>query len=52
VDNAVVLGKELTKLRQISPEKRSPQQKQRIAQLVTNQQQLWSDLTILSIVRR
>jgi len=40
VDNAVVLGKELTKLRQISPEKRSPQQKQRIAQLVTNQQQL------------
>ncbi|MGI2902389.1 CHAT domain-containing protein [Tolypothrix sp. VBCCA 56010] len=40
LDNAVVLGKELTKLRQISPEKRSPQQKQRIAQLVTNQQQL------------
>ncbi|NEU74850.1 CHAT domain-containing protein [Hassallia byssoidea VB512170] len=40
LDNAVVLGKELTKLRQISPERRSPQQKQRIAQLVTNQQQL------------
>ncbi|MGI8501637.1 MAG: CHAT domain-containing protein [Hassallia sp.] len=40
LDNAVVLGKELTKLRQISPEKRSLQQKQRIAQLVTNQQQL------------
>jgi CHAT domain-containing protein len=40
LDNAVVLGKELTKLRQISPERRSAQQKQRIAQLVTNQQQL------------
>jgi CHAT domain-containing protein len=40
LDNAVVLGKELTKLRQIPPERRSAQQKQRIAQLVTNQQQL------------
>jgi len=40
LDNAVVLGKELTKLRQIPPETRSSQQKQRIAQLVTNQQQL------------
>lgn len=40
LNNAVVLGKELTKLRQISPERRSAQQKQRIAQLVTNQQQL------------
>ncbi len=38
--DAVVMGQELTKLRQISPEKRSPQHKQRIAQLVTNQQQL------------
>ncbi|WP_138499405.1 CHAT domain-containing protein [Nostoc sp. PA-18-2419] len=40
LDNAVVLGKELTKLRKISPEERSPQQKQRIEQLVLNQQQL------------
>lgn len=40
LDNAVVLGKELTTLRQISPEKRSLPQKQRISQLVTNQQQL------------
>ncbi|MEH2072193.1 MAG: CHAT domain-containing protein [Nostoc sp.] len=40
LDNAVVLGKELTKLRKISPQERSPQQKQRIEQLVLNQQQL------------
>ncbi|MFN6471207.1 MAG: CHAT domain-containing protein [Nostoc sp. SerVER01] len=40
VDNAVVLGKELTKLRKIPPQERSPQQKQRIEQLVLNQQQL------------
>ncbi|MEA5621922.1 CHAT domain-containing protein [Nostoc sp. UHCC 0251] len=40
VDNAVVLGKELTTLRKISPKERSLQQKQRIEQLVLNQQQL------------
>lgn len=40
LDNAVVLGKELTTLRQISPQKRSLPQEQRISQLVTNQQQL------------
>ncbi|OUL17900.1 CHAT domain-containing protein [Nostoc sp. 106C] len=40
LNNAVELGKELTKLRQISPEQRSPQEKQRIEQLVLNQQQL------------
>ncbi|MBD2679650.1 MULTISPECIES: CHAT domain-containing protein [Nostoc] len=40
LDNAVVLGKELTKLRKIPPQERSPQQKQRIEQLVLNQQQL------------
>ncbi|MDF5710924.1 MAG: CHAT domain-containing protein [Nostoc sp. S4] len=40
LDNAVVLGKELTKLRKISPQERSPEQKQRIEQLVLNQQQL------------
>jgi CHAT domain-containing protein len=40
LDNAVVLGKELTKLRKISPQKRSPQQQKRIEQLVLNQQQL------------
>lgn len=33
LDSAVVLGKELTKLRQIPPEKRSLQQKQRIQQI-------------------
>ncbi|MBX9253742.1 CHAT domain-containing protein [Desmonostoc muscorum CCALA 125] len=40
VDNAIVLGKELTKLRKIPLQERSPQQKQRIEQLVLNQQQL------------
>jgi CHAT domain-containing protein len=40
LDNAVELGKELTKLRKISPAQRSPQQKERIEQLVLNQQQL------------
>ncbi|BAY12762.1 CHAT domain-containing protein [Calothrix sp. NIES-2098] len=40
LDNAVALGKELTKLRKISPEQRSPQDKQRIEQLVLSQQQL------------
>jgi hypothetical protein len=40
VDNAVVLGKELTILRKIAPEQRSLKQKQRIEQLVLNQQQL------------
>ncbi|WP_448268568.1 CHAT domain-containing protein [Nostoc sp. DSM 114159] len=40
VDNAVVLGKELTTLRKIAPEQRSLEQKQRIEQLVLNQQQL------------
>ncbi|MCC5653529.1 CHAT domain-containing protein [Nostoc sp. XA013] len=40
VNNAVVLGKELTTLRKISPKERSLQQKQRIEQLVLNQQQL------------
>ncbi|MBF2003937.1 MAG: CHAT domain-containing protein [Chlorogloeopsis fritschii C42_A2020_084] len=40
LDSAVVLGKELTKLRQIPPQQRSPQQKQRIQQLVKNQQQI------------
>jgi CHAT domain-containing protein len=40
VDNSVAIGKELSTLRQIAPDKRTPQQKQRIAQLVTTQQQL------------
>ncbi|MDZ8184547.1 MAG: CHAT domain-containing protein [Nostoc sp. ChiSLP02] len=40
LDNAVALGKELTKLRKVPPQERSPQQKQRIQQLVLNQQQL------------
>ncbi|MFW9257174.1 CHAT domain-containing protein [Nostoc sp. CALU 546] len=40
VDNAVVLGKELTKLRKIPPKERSLEQKKRIEQLVLNQQQL------------
>ncbi|MBN3896546.1 MAG: CHAT domain-containing protein [Nostoc sp. NOS(2021)] len=40
LDNAVVLGKELTTLRKISPKERSLEQKQRIEQLVLNQQQL------------
>ncbi|MBD2163486.1 CHAT domain-containing protein [Calothrix membranacea FACHB-236] len=39
-NNAVELGKELTTLRKIAPEKRSPEQKQRIEQLVLSQQQL------------
>jgi CHAT domain-containing protein len=38
--DTVALGKELETLREISPEKRSPQQKQRIAQLVTHQQKI------------
>ncbi|MEH2238151.1 CHAT domain-containing protein [Nostoc sp.] len=40
LDSAVVLGKELTTLRKISPKERSLEQKQRIEQLVLNQQQL------------
>ncbi|MEA5600622.1 CHAT domain-containing protein [Nostoc sp. UHCC 0252] len=40
VNSAVVLGKELTALRKISPKERSLEQKQRIEQLVLNQQQL------------
>ena len=40
LNNAVELGKELTTLRQIPLQQRSPQQKQRIEQLVTSQQQL------------
>ncbi|MBD2253027.1 CHAT domain-containing protein [Nostoc parmelioides] len=40
VNNAVALGKELTKLRKIPPQERSPQQNQRVRQLVTQQQQL------------
>lgn len=40
LDNAVVLGKELTTLRKISPKERSLEQKQRIEKLVLNQQQL------------
>ncbi|MEH1921650.1 CHAT domain-containing protein [Nostoc sp.] len=40
LDNAVVLGKELTTLRKIRPKERSLEQKQRIEQLVLNQQQL------------
>ncbi|MDZ7960466.1 MAG: CHAT domain-containing protein [Aulosira sp. DedQUE10] len=40
LNNAVELGKELTKLRKIAPEQRSPAQKQRIEQLVSSQQQL------------
>ncbi|MBD2213522.1 CHAT domain-containing protein [Calothrix sp. FACHB-156] len=39
-NSAVELGKELTTLRKIAPEKRSPEQKQRIEQLVLSQQQL------------
>ncbi|WP_392531735.1 CHAT domain-containing protein [Nostoc sp. C117] len=40
LDNAVVLGKELTKLRKTPPQERSLQQEQRIQQLVLSQQQL------------
>lgn len=40
VDSAVALGKELATLRKIPPKKRSPQQTERIQQLVTQQQQL------------
>ncbi|ACC84257.1 CHAT domain-containing protein [Nostoc punctiforme] len=40
LDSAVALGKELTTLRKISPKERSLEQKQRIEQLVLNQQQL------------
>lgn len=40
LDNAVVLGKQLTTLRKISSKERSLEQKQRIEQLVLNQQQL------------
>ncbi|MBN3908915.1 MAG: CHAT domain-containing protein [Nostoc sp. NMS1] len=40
LDSAVVLGKELTTLRKISPKERSLEQKQRIERLVLNQQQL------------
>jgi CHAT domain-containing protein/Tfp pilus assembly protein PilF len=43
LDSTVVLGKELTKLRQIPPEKRSLQQKQRIQQIVENQQKILDD---------
>ncbi|MBD2195275.1 MULTISPECIES: CHAT domain-containing protein [Calothrix] len=40
LDNAVELGKELTKLRKIPPEQRSPQEKQRIEEIVLTQQKL------------
>ncbi|MBE9051098.1 CHAT domain-containing protein [Nostocales cyanobacterium LEGE 11386] len=40
LENAIALGKELKILRKIPVQKRSPQQKQRIQQLVTNQQQI------------
>jgi CHAT domain-containing protein len=40
LDNAVALGKELNTLRKITPQARSPQQKQRLQELVTQQQQL------------
>ncbi len=39
LNQAILLGKELTILRKISPQKRSPQQEQRIEQLVLTQQQ-------------
>jgi len=39
LNQAILLGKELTTLRKISPQKRSPQQEQRIEQLVLTQQQ-------------
>jgi CHAT domain-containing protein len=40
LDSAVSLGKELTTLRDIPPEKRTPDQKKRIEQIVKNQQVL------------
>lgn len=40
LQNGITLGKELTSLRNIPPQKRSPQQTQRIQQLVASQQQL------------
>ncbi len=43
LDNAVVLGKELSKLRDIPQELRSPQQKQRIQQIVEKQQQILNE---------
>ncbi|KOP24929.1 hypothetical protein AMR41_15955 [Hapalosiphon sp. MRB220] len=43
LDNAVVLGKELSKLREIPQELRSPQQKQRIQQIVEKQQQILNE---------
>ncbi|MDJ0735898.1 MAG: CHAT domain-containing protein [Nostocaceae cyanobacterium] len=43
LDDSIALGKEIIKLRQIPPEKRSPQQKQRLTQLVVQEQQLLED---------
>ncbi|MEA5566958.1 CHAT domain-containing protein [Anabaena sp. UHCC 0399] len=43
LDNAVELGKELNTLRKITPQARSPQQKQRLQELVTQQQQQLED---------
>jgi CHAT domain-containing protein len=43
VDSAIALGKQLTALRQIEPSERSPEQKQRLAQLVTTQQKILDD---------
>ncbi len=40
LDNSVSLGKELTALRDITPEKRTPEQKKRIEEIVKNQQAL------------
>ncbi|MDM9380881.1 CHAT domain-containing protein [Chlorogloeopsis sp. ULAP01] len=40
LDSAIVMGKELTKLREIPLEQRSPEQKQQIQKLVENQQQI------------
>jgi CHAT domain-containing protein len=46
VDSAIALGKQLTALRQIEPSKRSLEQKQRLAQLVTTQQKILDDFQI------
>ena len=43
LDKAIEIGKELTQLRQIKPDNRTPAQKQRIAQLVKAQEKIIED---------
>ncbi|MBD1879937.1 tetratricopeptide repeat protein [Coleofasciculus sp. FACHB-T130] len=48
LDKAVEIGKELTQLRQIRPENRTPAQEQRIAQLVKSQEKIIEDFNNFS----